>query len=237
MNHYVYRHIRLDCQTPFYVGKGVNKRAFTMSGRNRYHKNIRRKYGYKVQIIKTFKTNKEALYYERTLIQLYKSLGYCEANLTDGGEGTLGYRHTERTKNLLRIPHRAETKLKIGLANKGNLAWNKGIPCDSETKLKISHALKGTVPWNKGTFGICKSWTEGQILSLETKTKISNSLKGRKPWNINKCSFVTVTPNGVFDTPKDAADAHGINYNSVNRNCRNINKTDWYRVPKETTNE
>ena len=33
---YIYRHIRLDSNTPFYVGKGSNNRAFVKSGRSDY---------------------------------------------------------------------------------------------------------------------------------------------------------------------------------------------------------
>lgn len=35
MKFYVYRHIRLDSNIPFYVGKGYNRRAKKLSGRNR----------------------------------------------------------------------------------------------------------------------------------------------------------------------------------------------------------
>ncbi len=40
-------------------------------------------------------------------------------------------------------PHSAETKRKIGLANKGNKAWNKGIPRTKAEKEKMSLARMG----------------------------------------------------------------------------------------------
>lgn len=86
-NFYVYRHIRLDTNTPFYIGKGKGYRAYIKTNRNSYWNNIVSSVGYKVEIVIINLTETEAFAEESSLIKLYKSFGHCEANLSDGGEG------------------------------------------------------------------------------------------------------------------------------------------------------
>lgn len=90
MKYYVYRHIRLDKNTPFYVGKGCKGRAYHTANRNKYWKNIVSKNGYIVEIVKYFEKAEDVYLFESSLIKLYKSFLYCEANITLGGEGPLG---------------------------------------------------------------------------------------------------------------------------------------------------
>jgi very-short-patch-repair endonuclease len=52
-----------------------------------------------------------------------------------------------------------EIKLKLSLANKGQIAWNKGIPRTNEVKAKISKKLQGV--------------GKGKIVSNETRNKLS----------------------------------------------------------------
>lgn len=63
-------------------------------------------------------------------ISIFKLWGFNLTNLTDGGEGTIGYKFSE------------ESKAKIGKANKGNKVWE-GRKHSEETKNKISIANKG----------------------------------------------------------------------------------------------
>lgn len=108
MNYYVYRYIRLDTKLPFYVGKGKLNRARNMCDHNDYCKNIANKHGFKIEYIMENLTEEASLSKEIEFIKLYKDLGYCEANFTNGGKGNSGYKHTE------------EAKKRIGLASKGN---------------------------------------------------------------------------------------------------------------------
>ena len=98
-NFYIYRHIRLDKNTPFYVGKGTNRRAFVKAGRNIYWQNIADKYGFRVEIIIDDLSEQEALEKEQYFIEFYKNIGVCEANITLGGEGTVGLKHSDIAKS------------------------------------------------------------------------------------------------------------------------------------------
>lgn len=102
MDFYVYKHIRLDSKTPFYIGKGSKDRAWSSKNRNKYWKNIVKSVGYEVEVILKTLTEKQAFEKEIELIQLHKKLGQCEANLTHGGEGLYGKKHTKETKIKMR---------------------------------------------------------------------------------------------------------------------------------------
>ena len=69
------------------------------------------------------------------------------------------------------VPCREETKQKIGDANRGKHS-NLGRKCTDEHKRKLSESHKGITTWNKGISP-----------SKETRQKISESLKGNVPWN------------------------------------------------------
>ena len=75
-------------------------------------------------------------------------------NLSSGGNGPIGYKHTD------------ETKLKLSILGKGRLAWNKG--------------LKGvTTAWNKGIKNSTGKRDPNYVHSEETRLKISMSNSGK----------------------------------------------------------
>lgn len=96
--YYLYRHIRLDTNVPFYIGIGTYKstskyknkynRAFTHNKRNQYWKNVVNLTEYKVEII--FKSDNRDIICEKEkeFIKLYgrKEFGGTLTNLTDGGD-------------------------------------------------------------------------------------------------------------------------------------------------------
>jgi group I intron endonuclease len=107
--HYLYAHLRADNNEPFYIGVGTIQkkskyaRSKSTSGRNSYWKNTVNKYGYKIVIFCETSNYKEALTKEQNYIQvlgLKKEKGYL-VNMTLGGEGCLGYKHTDEYKNNL----------------------------------------------------------------------------------------------------------------------------------------
>ena len=129
-----------------------------MTGRNNYWGKIVNKYGKPfVQILADWNTEQEAFEHEKVLISCFRSMGYELANLTDGGDGTSGYKQTleHREKNRLnRIGKSAywnigrkkskETKVKCGLKNIGRPTSAKQKAIASALSKGNNHAVGNT---------------------------------------------------------------------------------------------
>lgn len=200
---YVYRHIRLDKNEPFYIGIGTqdkHRRAYLKQSRNQLWKNIVAKTNYEVEILFDNITLEEANNKEIEFISLYgkKENGGILANLTNGGGGIIGYKHSEESKRKISIesrnrkrgPRSNETKEKLRIANTGKVGFNKGKSPSQETRDKIANTLRGRVGVNKGrpmseeakrkmiASKIGKpSKKKGIKLSEEIKKKVSEGLK------------------------------------------------------------
>lgn len=103
-NFYVYAHYKSSDLFPFYIGKGIGKRAFEKHGRTKHWKNIVNKYGYRIEIMYENLSEEMAHAIECALIKHYgrSNIG-CGSliNITEGGEGTIGLKHTEETKKII----------------------------------------------------------------------------------------------------------------------------------------
>jgi hypothetical protein len=91
----------LDKNEVFYIGIGNEKRPYSKFSRNRIWKFITEKTNYRVDIILDNLTYQEACKKEIEFINIYgrKDLGLGTlVNLTDGGTGGSGLKHTEETK-------------------------------------------------------------------------------------------------------------------------------------------
>ena len=132
----VYAHYRLDTGECFYIGKGTEKRAKAKDCRNIIWNRIVKKAGYKIIISNYFEEEKDALAFEIDLIAKYKP----KANITNGGEGVSGLKHTEKTKEKCR---HASLSLR---QNKEWLEWNtkriKEEASKPESRNKIKAARK-----------------------------------------------------------------------------------------------
>lgn len=103
--YYVYAYLREDL-TPYYIGKGKGKRAWS-KGKN----HIPPKNKDLIQIIAHKLFEYEAHLFEKKLIALYgrKSNGTgILRNLTDGGEGNSGYVMSNETKKKISIIRKAQ---------------------------------------------------------------------------------------------------------------------------------
>lgn len=129
--YFVYRHIRLDKQEPFYIGigsitlsrglshKAVHSRAYKTKGRNNIWKKISAKTSYRVEIIYNSNQYSDIQAQEQYLIKKYgridKGTGIL-ANLTDGGEGVPDKLHSAESlkKAKQNNPQRKEVTIKKG---------------------------------------------------------------------------------------------------------------------------
>lgn len=127
---YLYRHIRLDKNEPFYVGIGSDskyKRAYETINRNSHWKNITSKTPYDVEIILDDLTWNEACNKEIEFISLYGRVDLNEGtlcNMTSGGDGKFGVQDSIETKQ-----------------KKSNSAKNK--PKSEQHKQNLSKSRKG----------------------------------------------------------------------------------------------
>jgi hypothetical protein len=99
--YYIYRHIRHDKNTPFYIGKGtvtdncvthdvIYRRAYSNLGRNKIWHGITSRTGYDVEIIYATNDRKEIDKKEIEFIKLYGRIDIGTGtlcNLTSGGDG------------------------------------------------------------------------------------------------------------------------------------------------------
>ena len=188
---YVYKHIRLDNNTCFYVGKGTGDRAY-LPKRNEFYNNVRKSCGCKVVIIKNNLTEKEAFNLEKEVIEDYVFVfgyginidGYKDfsnktylTNCTWGGEGISGLN-----------PYANKTPEEIKIINN-----------------KISNSMKGKMAGEKHPF-------YGKHHSDETNKKISESMKGKKQSEEAKQKIseklskkvICITTGETFNSIKDA---------------------------------
>lgn len=218
---YVYRHIRLDKNIPFYVGIGSEsdgkyERANNRHRRNQKWFNIVAKTEYKVQIILDELTLDEAKEKEIEFISLYgrsdkKEGSLC--NLTDGGEGNPGRIVSEevRKKQSIRL-----TGMKMSeefKQKRREYMTGRKMPQFSRDKqseyMKLHHPMRG------------------KKMSEEAKRNISEGHKGLMVGekNPNWGKFGSDNPlakkvmctetNRVWGSVRDAAKELGIGYSTI----------------------
>lgn len=142
--YYVYRYIRLDTNTPFYCGKGFGKRATAFKQHSKKCQAIIAHAGVEVEYIMENMPEKESFAKEMEFIKLYKSYGWCEANETLGGEGSSGFKHSQKAKDKISKAntgrkHSPETRAQMCRDRKGR----KGTPHTENTKKKLAKQHTG----------------------------------------------------------------------------------------------
>jgi hypothetical protein len=200
---YVYEHIRLDTNAVFYVGKGRGRRCFEAKRRNQHWKRIVAKAGgFDVRVVVDKIDEELAFLAEQELIAKLKLQGASLANLTDGGEGVSGYRHTDNariqfSKTMSRTMETYKHIVRERQLGKKNSAKKLGVGD------KISKALRG------------------RKLSSERKAK-SSLPRGKNP------RAVKVSLDGKqFGCIKDMAEFIGMSYTTLVNRMRKMKKYDW----------
>jgi hypothetical protein len=159
-NYYTYAYLRED-GTPYYIGKGKDRRAYQS------HRHISKPKDKDIILfLKQNLTEDEAFKHEKYMINVLgrKDLGTgILINLTEGGEGTSGSVRSE------------ETKEKIGNSNRGENSWWYGKIHSDETRKIMSEAKRGE-----------KHPYYGKTLTEEHKRKLSESRMGKLNPNYGK---------------------------------------------------
>lgn len=188
---YLYRHIRLDTNVPFYVGIGRDKhftRARNSINRNRYWYSIVNKTKYEVEVMMDDLSVDEAMIKEIEFISLYGRADLMQGtlvNLTDGGEGCSG--RTLTTEQVKAAIERFRT-LEARAKKSQNMMGNKrslGYRHTDDIKKKISDANKGlkrTVEQNESNRkrNMGNRFFLGKTHTQETKDKMRQlNLEGK----------------------------------------------------------
>ena len=147
-------------------------------------------------VIKTCESKEELDYWEKFFIAALKSKKPYGYNLTDGGEGFIGYRHSPETLAKISAakkvsPRVAEHIAKLAEANRGRhptpetrakmSASRKGKPKSPEWRAKMSAARKGIKFTPEWCANISKG-RKGKAISAEHRAKISATERGNNPF-------------------------------------------------------
>jgi uncharacterized membrane protein len=183
---YVYQHLKADSGEIFYVGKGMGRRAHDSYHRSKYWKNIVAKHGLTVEFLKLNITEPESLELEIATIEKYRHQGLQIINMTDGGDGTTGYSHTDEHKRMMSAKQSGENNPRYGKegTRKGAVVTpdtlekqrlsHLGKKLPEEQKRKIRESTK------KARQGIKTLGMTGRVHSEETKAKMRAKALGRK---------------------------------------------------------
>ncbi len=224
---YLYRHIRLDKNIPFYIGIGSDnggeyKRAHDtgLRNRNKYWNNIVGKTAYSIEIMLDNLTWEEACAKEIEFIALYgrRNDGGILANLTLGGEGQLGM--LKELNGMYGRKASIETRQKQSLRKKGKPAPNKGKPMPKDQlanlvkintgrpsprkgkKLSPEHIEKTRqTKLKNGTHKGANHWNYGKKMTDFVKEKLKAANKGRKPWCAGKKMSEELCLRGRLNKP------------------------------------
>ena len=183
---YLYRHIRLDKNEPFYIGIGNDltyKRSRNKSRRNKLWKAIFAKTPYEVEILLDNISYEFAQQKEKEFIKLYGRIDLktgCLANLTDGGEGIVGLYRSQEYKDKIR---NTLTGRKLPEEHRRNIAKGGiGRKHSSESIEKMRNKKKGIK--RPDITGI-NSKIARKVLNTETNEIYISAKEVSKLFNIN----------------------------------------------------
>ena len=148
INNKIYIGKKIEDRKDYYGSGTAIKLAINKYGKENFKKEIIEKCNNKEELIEREK------YWIEKLNSKYPN-GY---NITDGGKGTLGFRHTN------------EAKQKISKALKGKPHARQNWNYTEETKQKMSKSRKGKIPY----------WIAGKSPSKETREKMKLAWVKRK---------------------------------------------------------
>lgn len=185
---YVYRHTKAGTSEVFYIGIGSSKnykRANDKINRSEHWKSIVNKYGYEVEILSHRLSWEEACETEKVLISYYGRQNLKTGvliNLTDGGEGALGNKHTEewkiaRSEAMKGIAKSLESRKKLSKARKGITFTQEHKSNLSKSRVGNNNNCKKII--NTKTFEVFNSLREAAKSVGREESTFRDYLKGR----------------------------------------------------------
>jgi hypothetical protein len=150
----------------------VGQRAWVTKNRNKWWNHIAQKHGFEVQILATWDDEESAFEHEKALISCFRDMGHRLVNISDGGQGPSGFRHTKEARDRMSAVVRERMK-------------------SEETRQRISEKLKGL---SKGRTG---KLSEEEIVR-RTETRHRNTRRftyGDKSLTIAEWSQMLGLPN------------------------------------------
>lgn len=217
----VYTHTRPDTNEVFYVGKGTNYRMKQKSNRNKYWQNIVNKCGgYKANILAGNLTEQEAINFEILMISKLKQANVKLCNLTNGGDGISGYRHTQ------------ENRKKFSESRRGRISPTKGTILTNEHKEKLRLAKLGKKQ-SPDHVAKAAAGRKGKKYSEAHRKAISKALTGRKmpiDSQANKYKKVMCVETGkVYKSVTQAAKDLNLYTTNISKACKGkLTKTGGY---------
>jgi len=182
MTFYIYQHRKADTNEIFYVGKGKGTRLNQSKGRNQYWHCVVAKHGFVAEYIAQNLDEELAFLAEMEAIDVYRRRGIKLVNVTDGGEGASGYKHTAKHKANLKgnkngatswgmtfknKKHTEESRQKMSYSRIGNKNKS-GTTLSEESKAKISAAMTGKIVLKK------RLLTKEQVLEIRQRLGYRN---------------------------------------------------------------
>jgi len=139
MSFVTYAHTKQD-GTIFYIGKGIEKRAYSKGSRNWSWQKMVAKEGLNVKILAHWKTEQEAFDHEVLLIECLKEMKMPLVNITNGGDGTSGLKWKQESKNKLST---SRIGMKFSKQHRNNIALaRKGKTHNADTIKKMKEIRK-----------------------------------------------------------------------------------------------
>lgn len=219
MRFYVYRHIRLDKNEPFYIGigtkpnrdfetiRGEYTRAYSTTGRNKNWNSLVKKCKYEIDIIFESNLKEEIWEKEKEFIILYgrkDKLKGTLLNMADGGKTAVGRIHSKEWRK-----RQSEIMLGHTYTKKGKENYNFGKKRSQHIKDKIGDGNRGKKVSKEG----CENMRKSQI--GKHKGKLNHMFgKTGKQCPSAKAVIDTKTKK-VFDSIKQAAEYLGIPKNRL----------------------
>ena len=188
----------------------MKDRAYELNDRRRniYWQRTVKKYGCNVHILCYWETEKEAFEHEKFLIDCFRSINHPLVNLTNGGDGSGGYRWT------------SEQKAKIN--NSGSFNPMYGKLHTEETKKKIAYKAKGKTLTDEHKSKISQK-LKNRKFSEEHKQKLSALNKGGNNPASKKCKVFGI----VYDSATQAANSLGVSKHEISRKCRSSKYSEY----------